>query len=88
MEAIQCRSPQEIYEDGLVEIHTRLVKWRKELLNAKCFDWRDREWKESQLPKLDGLIRDLDNAICNEGKVVDLWLVETLGIKYSSMLRY
>lgn len=82
-----CRSPIQEYEDNLVELHTRLTKWRKELVNERCFEPGEYSWKQSQLKKLDGLVVKTEAAILN-GDHIDIYVTETLGIKYSSMLRY
>lgn len=86
MEAIVCRSSEQIYEDNLVELHNRLTRWKTQLINTGCCDYRDMDWKKAQLARLQSLIDRVENAILN-GNAIDIRNTEVLGIKYSSMLR-
>ena len=87
MNVITCRSSEQIYEDNLVELHSRLSRWKKQLINSGCCDYRDMDWKKAQLARLQPLIDRTEKAIL-EGEFVDICITERLGIKYSSMLRY
>ena len=86
---ITCRSTKQIHEDNVVELHTRLTKWMRELKNERCFGYRDIEWKAAQVVRLQKLIKDTEEVITGEMPLCDfdVYLVERLGIKYSSMLR-
>ena len=87
MEAIVCRSSEQIYEDDLVELHNRLTRWKTQLINTGCYDYRDMDWKKAQLARLQSLIDRVENVILNEN-AIDIRNTEVLGIKCSSMLRY
>ena len=87
MEAIVCRSSEQIYEDNLSELHTRLTQWKRRMENEGCFDWRQREFKSTQLYKLSALIASVENAILND-TYVNINSTELLGIKYSTLIRY
>ena len=82
-----CRSPIQAYEDNLVELHNRLTLWLKQLRNERCFEPHDYTWKQSQLKKLEALVAKTEAAIL-DGDHIDIYITETLGIKYSAMLRY
>lgn len=87
-QVIECRSSQQIYEDGLVAIHDRCTKWKTELRNARCFTWQDREWKISQLKGMDALIGEIEAAILGESDLpIDLYILELTAIRCSSMQR-
>lgn len=87
---IECRSSVQIDEDNVCELHNRLTKWMRELRNERCFDYKDIEWKRAQMTRLEKLIVDTEQVINGEMPLQDfnVWIVERLGIKYSSMLRY
>ncbi len=87
MEAIVCRSSEQIYEDNVMELHTRLTTWERKLKTEGCYDYSEREFKYAQLEKLRGLIAKVEEAILN-GHYVDIRITEMLGIKYSTLLRY
>lgn len=87
MEAIVCRSSEQIYEDNVCELHNRLTRWSKQLRNEGCYDYRDVKWKKEQLVRLQALIDKVEAAIL-EGSYIHVGATEALGIKYSSMIRY
>ena len=87
---IECRSTVQIHEDNVVELHTRLSKWMRQLKNERCFDNRDIEWKAAQIVRLQKLIDDTEAVLLGEvpASTFNVCLTERLGIKYSTMLRY
>lgn len=87
---IACRSTKQIHEDNVVELHNRLCKWMRQLENERCLDYRDIEWKATQVVRLQKLIKVTEEVITGEMPLCDfnVYLVERLGIKYSTMLRY
>ena len=85
MEAIVCRSSEQIYEDHLCELHTRLTRWTRELRNEPCFTARECERKAGKLVRMRALIAGVENAIL-DGRYIDLYRIETEGIRTSSML--
>lgn len=87
---ITCRSTKQIHEDNVVELHTRLTKWMRELKNERCLDYREVEWKTVQVVRLQKLIDNTEAVLLGDVPAAefDVCLTERLGIKYSSMLRY
>lgn len=87
---ITCRSTKQIHEDNVVELHTRLTKWMRELKNERCFGCRDIEWKAAQVVRLQKLIDNTEAVLLGDAPAAtfDVCITEHLGIKYSSMLRY
>ena len=85
MEAIVCRSSAQIYEDNVCELHTRLTKWRRELRNAVCFDYRERERKTECLKRMDDLIARVERSIEHGGTFIEICTIERLGIAYAAM---
>lgn len=87
---IECRSTKQIHEDNVVELHTRLCKWMKQLQNERCMDYREVEWKAVQVVRLQKLIDNTEAVLLGDvpAAMFDVCLTERLGIKYSSMLRY
>lgn len=87
---IECRSTKQIHEDNVVELHTRLCKWMKQLQNERCMDYREVEWKAVQVVRLQKLIDNTEAVLLGDvpASMFDVCLTERLGIKYSSMLRY
>ena len=90
MNVIVCRSTQQIDEDNVCELHNRLTRWLRTLRNQQCFDWRERDWKQQQIVKMERLIATVEEVINGERPLsqLNIYTTETLGIKYSSMLRY
>lgn len=86
---ITCRSTQQIHEDNVVELHTRLCKWMRELKNERCFDNRDVEWKAAQIVRLQKLIDNTEAVLLGDvpASEFNVYITEHRGIKYSSMLR-
>lgn len=85
MEVIVCRSSEQIYEDNVLELHTRLEKWTKELANERCFTGREVQRKSDKLVRMRALVADVEEAIL-DGRRIDLYEVEMAGIRTSSML--
>ena len=86
---ITCRSTKQIHEDNVVELHTRLTKWMRQLKNERCLDYREVEWKATQVVRLQKLIDNTEAVLLGDvpASMFDVCLTERLGIKYSSMLR-
>ena len=85
MEAIVCRSSAQIYEDNVLELHTRLARWTRELANERCFTGREVQRKAGKLVRMRALIANVENAIL-DGRYINLYMVEMEGIRTSSML--
>ena len=85
MEAIVCRSSTQIYEDNVLELHTRLMAWTRELANERCFTGREVQRKSDKLVRMRALVADVEEAIL-DGRCIDLYRVEMEGIRTSSML--
>ena len=85
MEAIVCRSSAQIYEDNVLELHTRLARWTRELANERCFTSREVARKADKLARMRALVADVEAAII-EDRQLDLYEVEMAGIRTSSML--
>ena len=85
MEAIVCRSSAQIYEDNILELHTRLTAWTRELANERCFTSREVARKADKLARMRALVADVEDAIL-VGCRIDLYEVEMAGIRTSSML--
>ena len=85
MEAIVCRSSAQIYEDNVLELHTRLTAWTRELANERCFTEREVQRKAGKLVRMRALIADVENAILDE-RYINLYRIEMEGIRTSSML--
>lgn len=84
MEAIVCRSSEQIYEDNVCELHTRLTQWLRTLRNERTFDWRDRERKTRNVEKLSALVLKVEYAIENDVHI-DIRSTELLGIHLAAM---
>ena len=82
---IVCRSPEQIYEDHLCELHTRLTRWTRELRNEPCVTVRERERKRDKLTRMQTLIDSVEDAML-ASRYVDIFAVERAGIRISSML--
>ena len=82
---IVCRSVQEQYEDDVLELHTRLVAWQRELRNERCFTSSETSRKASKLLRMQTLIDEVESSIM-DGRRVDLYCLERRGIDTSSML--
>ena len=80
MEAIVCRSSEQIYEDNVLELHTRLARWTRELANERCFTPRECSRKAGRLVRMRALIAGVEDAIL-DGRCIDLYRVETEGIR-------
>ena len=85
MEAIVCRSSAQIYEDNVLELHTRLARWTRELASERCFTSREVARKRDKLARMRALVADVEAAII-EDRQLDLYKVERKGIELSSML--
>ena len=85
MEAIVCRSSEQIYEDNLCELHTRLTRWTKELANEPCFISFEVARKRDKLTRMQTLIDFVEDAML-AGRYVNIYAVELRGIQTSSML--
>ena len=85
MEVIVCRSSEQIYEDNLCELHTRLTRWTKELANERCFSSSEVARKRDKLARMRALVADVEASII-EDRQLDLYEVEMAGIRTSSML--
>ena len=87
---IECRSTQQIHEDNVVELHTRLCKWMRQLQNERCMDYRDIEWKAVQVVRLQKLIDNTEAVLLGDvpASEFNVYITEHRGIKYSTMLRY
>ena len=85
MEAIVCRSSAQIYEDNVLELHTRLARWTRELANERCFTSGEVARKADKLARMRALVADGEAAII-EDRQLDLYKVERKGIELSSML--
>ena len=85
MEAIVCRSSAQIYEDNVLELHTRLAQWTRELANERCFTSGEVARKADKLARMRALVADVEAAII-EDRQLDLYKVERKGIELSSML--
>ena len=84
-DVIVCRSSAQIYEDNVCELHTRLTKWRRELSNEPCFDYRERDRKRECLKRMDDLIQRVERSIEHGGTFIELHTIERLGIAYAAM---
>ena len=85
MEVIVCRSSAQIYEDNVLELHTRLTRWTRELANERCFTGREVQRKSDKLARMRALVADVEDAIIWD-RQLDLYEVEMAGIRTSSML--
>ncbi len=85
MEAIVCRSSEQVYEDNILELHTRLTAWTRELANERCFTPRECSRKAGKLVRMRALIAGVESAIL-DGRYISLYRIETEGIRTSSML--
>ena len=85
MEVIVCRSSEQIYEDNLCELHTRLTRWTKELANERCFSSSEVARKRDKLTRMQTLIDSVEDAMINS-RHIDINVVELRGIRTSSML--
>ena len=85
MEAIVCRSSAQIYEDNVLELHTRLARWTRELANERCFTNGEVARKADKLARMRALVADVEAAII-EDRQLDLYKVERKGIELYSML--
>ena len=71
MEVIVCRSSEQIYEDNVLELHTRLITWQRELANERCFTGREVQRKSDKLARMRALVADVEDAIL-AGRRIDL----------------
>ena len=85
MEAIVCRSSEQIYEDNVLELHTRLTAWTRDLANERCFTGREVQRKSDKLARMRALIAGVEDAIL-DGRRIDIYKVERAGIHTASML--
>ena len=85
MEAIVCRSSAQIYEDNVLELHTRLARWTRELANERCFTSGEVARKADKLARMRALVAYVEAAII-EDRQLDIDKVERKGIELSSML--
>ena len=85
MEVIVCRSSKQIYEDNLCELHTRLTRWTKELVNELCFSSSEVARKRDKLTRMQTLIDSVEAAMLSS-RYIDINAVELRGIRTSSML--
>ena len=76
---IVCRSSEQIYEDHLCELHTRLTRWTRELRNEPCFTARECERKRDKLTRMQTLIDSVEDAM--------LWTVSFGASKKTSSKR-
>ena len=75
MEAIVCRSSAQIYEDNVLELHTRLARWTRELANERCFTRGEVARKADKLARMRALVAEVEAAII-EDRQLDLYKVE------------
>lgn len=66
MEAIVCRSSEQIYEDNVLELHTRLTAWTRELANERCFTPRECPRKAGKLVRMRALIAGVESGLCRQ----------------------
>lgn len=85
MEAIVCRSSEQIYEDNVLELHTRLTAWTRELANERCFTSGEVARKADKLARMRALVADVEAAIM-EDRRLSIDYLERNGIRTSSML--
>ena len=85
MEAIVCRSSAQIYEDNVLELHTRLARWTRELANERCFTSGEVARKADKLARMRALVADVEAAIM-EDRRLNIDYLERKGIRTSSML--
>ena len=86
MKVIVCRSSEQIYEDDLCALHTRLTRWTKELANARCFSPSEVARKRDKLTRMQTLIDSVEDAMFSS-RQININAVELRGIRTSSMLR-
>ena len=72
---IVCRSSEQIYEDNVCELHTRLTRWRRELRNAPYWVAFDLEHKRECIKRFDALIQEVERAI-ERDEPVDIYTIE------------
>ena len=84
MEATVGRPAEQIYEDNVLQLHTRLTARTRELANERCFTPRECSRKAGKLVRMRALIAGVESAIL-DGRYIDLYRIETEGIRTSSM---
>ena len=83
--SIHCRSTEQVFEDNLCELHTRLQDWLRTLQNERTFCSADVSRKRAGLVGLKALIERTERVMLGEESACNfsVYNIKRRGIHYA-----